>query len=90
MPRRRKIARQLNTLIGLSERLWDSLYNAFAKHISEGKKFYNVVKDLRRTFTEFALRSAMAPLQMPLGHDLRTLMAGLFGNGVPVGPDLSE
>ncbi len=89
MPRRRKIARQLNTLIGLSERLWDSLSNAFAKHISEGKKFYNVLKDLRRTFTEFALRSAMAPLQMALSRGLQTLMAGLFGNALPIGPDLS-
>ncbi len=81
--------RQLNTLIGLSERFGDSLSNAFAKNISEGKKFDNVLKDMRRTFTEFALKSAMAPLQMALSRGLQTLMAGLFGNGLPAGPDLS-
>ena len=53
-------------LIGLSERFGESLSNAFAKNISEGKKFDNVLKDVRKTFTEFALKSAMAPLQMAL------------------------
>jgi hypothetical protein len=82
-------ARQLNTLIGLSERFGESLSNAFAKNILDGKKFDNVLKDVRKTFTEFALRSAMAPLQMALGRGLQTLMAGLFGNALPMGPDLS-
>jgi phage-related minor tail protein len=81
--------RQLNTLIGLSERFGESLSNAFAKNIAEGKKFDNVLKDMRRTFTEFALKSATAPLQMALSRGLQTLMAGLLGNGLPVGPDLS-
>jgi phage-related minor tail protein len=81
--------RQINTLIGLSERFGESLSNAFAKNISEGKKFDNVLKDVRKSFTEFALRSAMAPLQMALGRGLQTLMAGLFGNALPIGPDLT-
>ena len=82
-------ARQLNTLIGLSERFGESLSNAFAKNISEGKKFDNVLKDVRKSFTEFALKSAMAPLQMALTRGLQTVMAGLLGNALPVGPDLS-
>ncbi len=81
--------RQLNMLIGLSERFGESLSNAFAKNISEGKKFDNVLKDVRKTFTEFALKSAMAPLQMALTRGLQTLMGGLFGNSLPMGPDLS-
>ncbi len=86
---KKQAARQLDTLIGLSERFGESLSNAFAKNISEGKKFDNVLKDVRKTFTEFALRSAMAPLQMALGRGMQTLMAGLFGNALPMGPDLS-
>jgi hypothetical protein len=81
--------RQLNTLIGLSERFGESLSNAFAKNISEGKKFDNVLKDVRKTFTEFALKSAMAPLQMALTRGLQSLMGGLVGNALPMGPDLS-
>jgi hypothetical protein len=54
--------RQLNTLIGLSEKFGDSLANAFAKNVSEGKKFDDVLKNVRRTFTEFSLRSATVSL----------------------------
>jgi phage-related minor tail protein len=86
---KKQSARQLDTLIGLSEKFGDSLSSAFAKNISEGKKFDNVLKDVRRTFTEFALRSATAPLQMALSRGLQTLMAGLFGTTLPTGPDLS-
>ena len=64
--------------------------NAFAKNIAEGKKFDDVLKNVRRTFTEFALRSAIAPLQMSLTRGLQTLLGGLFGNSLPVGPDLSD
>jgi phage-related minor tail protein len=81
--------RQLNTLISLSEKFGDSLANAFAKNVSEGKKFDNVLKHVRKTFTEFALRSAMAPLQMALSRGMQTLMAGLFDKALPIGPDLS-
>ncbi|MBL0407091.1 phage tail tape measure protein [Microvirga aerilata] len=81
--------RQLNTLIGLSERFGESLSNAFAKNISEGKKFDNVLKDVRKSFTELALKSAMAPLQMALTRGLQSLMGGLFDKALPVGPDLS-
>jgi hypothetical protein len=70
--------------------LGEALSNAFAKNITEGKKFDNVLKDMRRTFTEFALKSAMAPLQMALSRGLQTLMAGLFGNALLLEPDLSE
>ncbi|QRM28149.1 phage tail tape measure protein [Microvirga sp. VF16] len=86
---KKQAARQLDTLIGLSDRFGESLSNAFAKNVSEGKKFDNVLKDLRKSFTEFALKSAMAPLQMALTRGMQTLMAGLFGNALPMGPDLS-
>ncbi|ANY77579.1 phage tail protein [Microvirga ossetica] len=86
---KKQAVQQLNTLIGLSDRFGESLSNAFAKNISEGKKFDNVLKDVRRTFTEFALKAAMAPLQMALTRGMQTLMAGLFGNALPMGADLS-
>src|SRR5689334_18427643 len=82
--------RQLNTLIGLSDRFGDSLAHAFAKNVSEGKKFDNVLKDLRRTLTEFALRTALAPLQMSLTRGLQTFLGGAFDKSVPTGPDLSK
>ena len=86
---KKQAVQQLNTLISLSDRFGESLSNAFAKNISEGKKFDNVLKDVRRTFTEFALKAAMAPLQMALTRGMQTLMAGLFGNALPMGADLS-
>ncbi len=86
---KKQAVRQLETLIGLSDRFGESLSNAFAKNISEGKKFDNVLKDVRRTFTEFALRSAMMPLQMAFTRGLQTLLAGLFGKALPIGPDLT-
>ncbi|WP_420846732.1 hypothetical protein [Microvirga tunisiensis] len=43
---------QLNTLIGLSEKFGDSLSNAFAKNIAEGKKFDNVIKSVRQSLVE--------------------------------------
>ena len=79
-------ARQLNTLIGLSELFGESLSNAFAKNISEGKKFDNVLKDVRKSFTEFALKSAMAPLQMALTSGLQSLMGGVFDKALSVEP----
>ncbi len=45
-------ARQLNTLIGLSEKFGVSLSNAFAKNISEGKKFDDVLKSVRQSLVE--------------------------------------
>jgi phage-related minor tail protein len=81
--------RQLNSLIGLSDRFGDALSNAFAKNISEGKKFDDVLKNVRSTFTEFALKSAMMPLQMAFTQGLQTFLGGFFDKSVPIGPDLS-
>jgi hypothetical protein len=62
--------RQLNILIGLSEKFGDSLSNAFAKNISEGKKFDNVLKSVRQSLVETGLRLALAPLQMALSQSV--------------------
>lgn len=51
--------RQLETLIGLSEKFGDSLANAFAKNVSEGKKFDDVLKSLRQSLVETGLRMAL-------------------------------
>jgi phage-related minor tail protein len=81
--------RQLNSLIGLSDRFGDALSNAFAKNVSEGKKFDDVLKNVRSTFTEFALKTAMVPLQMAFTQGLQTFLGGFFDKSVPLGPDLS-
>lgn len=70
--------RRLDTLIGLSGRFGESMANAFGKNIAEGKKFDDVLKNVRQTFTEFALRSAIMPLQMSLTRGLQTLLCGLI------------
>lgn len=82
--------RQLDTLIGLSDRFGESMAKAFARNIAEGKKFDDVLKNLRQTFTEFALRSAIAPLQTSLTKGLQSLLGGLFGNSPSAGLDLSD
>lgn len=68
--------RQLNTLIGLSEKFGDSLSNAFAKNIAEGKKFDNVLKSMGQSLVETGLRLALAPLQMALSQSVKGMMTG--------------
>jgi hypothetical protein len=58
--------RQLNTLTSLSGRFGDSLTNAFAKNIAEGKKFDEVLKSVRRSLVETGLKMALAPLRIGL------------------------
>jgi hypothetical protein len=82
--------RQLNTLIGLSDKFGDSLSNAFAKNVAEGKKFDEVLKKMRESLVENGLRLALAPLQMGLTQGLQTLLGGLFNKSLPLGPDLTN
>jgi len=77
--------RQLNTLIGLSEKFGDSLSNAFAKNIGEGKKFDDVLKKVRESLVETGLRLALAPLQMALSQSVKSLTTGAMGGSLPVG-----
>jgi len=56
--------RQLDTLIGLSEKFGDSLSSAFARNIAEGKKFDVVLKKVRESLVETGLCIAMRPLQI--------------------------
>src|SRR5262245_46542816 len=72
--------RQLTTLISLSDKYGDSLANAFAKNVSEGKKFDDVLKEVRKSLVDTSLRLAMAPLQVALSQGVKSIMAGLFNN----------
>ena len=76
--------RQLNTLIGLSEKFGDSLANAFAKNIGEGKKFDNVLKSLRGSLVETGLRLALAPLQLALSQGVKNMTVGGMGGSLPL------
>jgi phage-related minor tail protein len=76
--------RQLNTLIGLSDKFGDSLSNAFAKNISEGKKFDDVLKSVRKSLVETGLRLALAPLQMALSQSVKGMMTGAMGGASPL------
>jgi phage-related minor tail protein len=76
--------RQLNTLIGLSDKFGDSLANAFAKNIAEGKKFDNVLKSLRQSLVETGLRLALAPLQLALSQSVKNMTAGAMGGSLPL------
>lgn len=77
--------RQLNTLIGLSDKFGDSLSNAFAKNISEGKKFDVVLKKVRESLVETGLRLALGPLQMALSQSLKGLTVGSLQGSLPMG-----
>src|SRR5919107_311969 len=76
--------RQLNTLIGLSDKFGDSLSNAFAKNIAEGKKFDNVLKWLRQSLVETGLRLALAPLQLALSQSVKNMTVGAMGGSLPL------
>lgn len=81
--------RQLNTLIGLSDKFGDSLSNAFAKNIAEGKKFDDVLKKVRESLVETGLRLALGPLQTALSQSLKGLTAGPLQGSLPMnGGDL--
>ena len=75
--------RQLNTLIGLSDKFGDSLSNAFAKNIVEGKKFDVVLKKVRESLVETGLRLALAPLQTALSQSVKSLTTGAVGGSLP-------
>ncbi|WP_246718650.1 phage tail tape measure protein [Microvirga terrestris] len=79
--------RQLNTLIGLSEKFGDSLSNAFAKNVSEGKKFDNVLKSVRQSLVETGLRLALAPLQLALSQSVKGMMTGALQGSLPLNGD---
>lgn len=76
--------RQLSTLIGLSDKFGDSLSNAFAKNIAEGKKFDNVLKSLRQSLVETGLRLALAPLQLALSQSVKNMTVGAMGGSLPL------
>jgi phage-related minor tail protein len=76
--------RQLNTLIGLSEKFGDSLSNAFAKNIAQGKKFDNVLKSMGQSLVETGLRLAVAPLQMALSQSVKGMMTGSMQGSLPL------
>ncbi|WP_134497653.1 phage tail tape measure protein [Microvirga pakistanensis] len=77
--------RQLDTLIGLSDKFGDSLSNAFAKNIAEGKKFDNVLKKVGESLVETGLRLALAPLQLALSQSVKSLTTGAMGGSLPLG-----
>jgi hypothetical protein len=76
--------RQLNTLIGLSDKFGDSLSNAFAKNIAEGKKLDDVFKKMRESLVETGLRLALAPLQMALSQSIKGMTVGAMGGSLPM------
>lgn len=76
--------RQLNTLIGLSDKFGDSLSNAFAKNIAEGKKLDDVFKKMRESLVETGLRLALAPLQMALSQSIKGMTVGAMGSSLPM------
>lgn len=76
--------RQLSTLIGLSDKFGDSLSNAFAKNIAEGKKFDNVLKSLRQSLVETGLRLALGPLQLALSQSVKNMTVGAMGGSLPL------
>ncbi|MCB8820051.1 phage tail tape measure protein [Microvirga rosea] len=71
--------RQLQTLIGLSDKFGESLSKAFAKNVAEGKKFDDVLKGMRQSLVETGLRLALAPLQSALSQTVKSLASGLMG-----------
>src|SRR4051812_43276326 len=81
--------RQLGALIGLSDKFGDSLSNAFAKNIAEGKKFDVVLKKVRESLVETGLRLALGPLQVALSQSLKGLTAEPMQGSLPMnGGDL--
>ncbi|MGO4572803.1 phage tail tape measure protein [Microvirga sp. 2TAF3] len=76
--------RQLNTLIGLSDKFGDSLSNAFAKNIAGGKKFDDVLKSVRQSLVETGLRLALAPLQMALSQSMKSITTGGMEGASPL------
>lgn len=71
--------RQLNSLIGLSQKFGDTLSKALSKNVAEGKKFDDVLKSLHKTLMETGMRMALAPLQSALSQGLKGLAAGGLG-----------
>ncbi|MBZ6076414.1 phage tail tape measure protein [Microvirga puerhi] len=76
--------RELQTLIGLSDKFGESLTKAFAKNVAEGKKFDGVLKSLRQSLVETGLRLALAPLQLALSQTAKSITTGGVGGAAPL------
>lgn len=76
--------RQLQTLIGLSDKFGESLTRAFSNNVAEGKKFDGVLKSLRQSLVETGLRMALAPLQLALSQTAKSVMTGGMGGAAPL------
>jgi phage-related minor tail protein len=78
--------RQLKSLIALSDKFGDTLTNAFAKNVAEGKKFDEVLKSVRQSLVETGLRMALAPLKTALSQGMQSLLGEGTGDGSGAGP----
>ena len=79
--------RQLNTLIALSNKFGDSLANAFANNVAEGKRLDDVLKGVRKSLLQMTLRTALAPLQLALSQSVQGFMTGALGGSVSPPPE---
>ncbi len=77
--------RQLNALIGLSEKFGASLSKAFAKNIDEGRRFDGVLKKVGESLAQTGLRLALGSLQSALSQSLKGLSAGSLQGSLPAG-----
>lgn len=80
--------RQLDTLIGLSDKFGSSLTKAFAKNVAEGKKFDDVLKSVRQSLVETGLRLALSPLQLALSQGAKSITTGALGGAANEGGNL--
>src|SRR5262245_51447514 len=80
--------RELDQLVGLSDKFGASLTRAFAKNVAEGKRFDEVLKGVSRSLVAMSLRAALQPLQSALADGLKGALQGFVGGGSGAGEGL--
>ncbi|MGP9821288.1 phage tail tape measure protein [Salinarimonas sp. NSM] len=75
-------AREIERLTQLTNRLGASFTATFARGVSEGRRFDEILRQMGRSLIDIGLRAALAPLQQTLSRGVAGLLGGMLGAGL--------
>ncbi|WP_372426716.1 phage tail tape measure protein [Salinarimonas chemoclinalis] len=82
-------AREIERLTRLTDRLGASFTTTFARGVSEGRRFDEILRQMGRSLIDIGLKAALTPLQQTLSRGVAGLLGGVLhggiGGGLPPG-----
>lgn len=74
-------AQEIARLTQLTERLGASFASTFARGVSEGRRFDDMLRQMGRSLVDIGLKAALSPLQQALSGGVARLLGGIFHPG---------